>query len=572
MSRLFFSLLSLYQFIPLLTMVVFAGGPDQAGYRFIDSDTISGPVFNWVDITGSGTQLHLGDDDNQGPFWLGWTFPFYAENRESVYVCSNGWLSFTSNSHQFHHYPIPNPRDPNSLIGPLWLDLDPSQGGEVYYLTDIPNGRFVLSWVGVPLHNTSDSCTFQVIIENSGNILFQYLKVPPGLDSCTVGIENDSGTVGLEYFFDGAPLENRLHDSLAIKFYQLEHDVCPVAILRPTTFSFVGDSIKPLVMLWNPGTKPAEFPVTLRINPGYEEQITKVELRPFADTIVQFPVWVPDEDSYSLQVFTTLTGDEFRANDTIFGWSIGSYQSELGYDDGKADTWFIKVGAPTYDWGVGVRFSVPYEQFRLLGTLVFLNDTLTVQRVVVCPDSGGLPQLGNPYFQVESVRVFQPETWLDLKTDTVINTQGDLWLVVFWSKRATGPKIGVDLSTPIDQRSFFGSPQVGWIPYPEGDLMLRLRINGKIGIRESPRIPPNEFKVQVHPNPCRGQLMIEANRKAKGRIRDVSGRVVRRFTIVAPNLFWAWDGRNEEGEPVSTGVYFIEFDNTGRPNKVLFIR
>lgn len=559
----------------VIALVGFAQGPDRAGYRWIDADTSGGPVFNWIDITGSGTRLQLGDDDNQGPFWLGFTFPFYTGIRESVYVCSNGWLSFTSTSHQFHHYPIPNPRDPNSLVAPLWTDLDPAQGGTVYYLADIAGGKFIVSWVGVPLHNTADSCTFQVVIDTSGDILFQYLKVPSQMDSGTVGIENDSGTIGLEYFFDGTPLENRPHDSLAIRFYRLERDVCPVTIFKPTLFSFVGDSIKPLVTLRNLGTQSATFPVTLRINPGYEEHLTVSGLKSLGDTTLQFPTWVPQEDSYSLEIFTSLTGDQFPANDTIYGWTVGSYYGELTYDDGKPDTWFLKVGSPAYDWAAAVRFSSPYAQFQLLGVLGFLKDTLFLERVVVCPDSSGFPKLGTPYFQAESVRVVQPETWLELKIDTVINVAGDLWLVAFWPKRATGPKIGEDRSPPIDQRSFFGSPQVGWVSYLDGDLMFRLRITGRIGIKETHSLVP--VVVQVQPNICRGRLVIKVYGRISGmpgKIRDVTGRVVRRFRAPASErgAWWVWNGCNEEGERAPAGVYFIEFDTNNKATKILLLR
>lgn len=556
-----------FDFFPLAG---FAQGPDQAGYRWIDSDTLGGPVFNWIDITGSGSRLQLGDDDNQGPFGLGFALPFYAGIEESVCICSNGWVSFTSKSHQFHHYSIPNGREPNSLLAPLWVDLDPSQGGGVYYLSDTANGRFIVSWVGVKIHNTPDSCTFQVIIEKDGDILFQYLKVPSGLDSCSVGIENDSGTIGLEYFFDGNPLANQPHDSLAVRFYRLEYDVCPVKIYKPGIFSFVGDSIRPLISIGNLGTQPATFPVTVEITPNYEEQITLSGLNPLQDTLLQFPTWVPQEDSYSLKIFTGLAGDQFPYNDTIYGYTIGVYEGEIGYDDGNPDTWFFKLGSPNYDWGGAVRFSIPYDQFQLLEVSIFLSDTQYLAKVCVCRDSNGLPQISNPYFQADSVRgAFA--TWRVLKTDTVISGERDLWLVAFWPRRATGPKIGEDRSLPIDQRSLFGSPQVGWVAYNDGDLMMRLRITGKIGIEETQSLTPP--RIQIQPNVCRGRLVIKifgGKSELAGKIRDVTGRVVRQFRLESTTQ-WFWDGCDDGGELVPNGAYFIELDGS-RPAKVLLIR
>jgi len=215
----------------LLAALAFGNGPDRGGYRWIDSEESGGPAFNWIDISSAGTKIDLVDDDNQGPFALGFTCDFYGQSFDSIRVCSDGWLSFTSESHQFHHDLIPDVRDPNNLLAPMWADLNPSQGGSVYYLADTANGRFVMSWVDVPFYYDTDSITFQVVVDTAGEILFQYLRIPPslrlGADSCTVGIEDDSGVIGLEYYHDGTPAENQLHDSLAVRFYRLQHDVCP---------------------------------------------------------------------------------------------------------------------------------------------------------------------------------------------------------------------------------------------------------------------------------------------------------------------------------------------------------
>ncbi|MBM3315381.1 hypothetical protein FJY71_06025, partial [candidate division WOR-3 bacterium] len=358
-----------------LTGLAAAQWPDRGGYRYLDSDTAAGPAFRWLDISGSGVRLDLSDDDNQGPFALGFRFRFYGREYDSVRVCSNGWLSFTSSSHQFHHYPIPLPDDPNALVAPLWLDLDPAQGGAVYYWVDTVQSRFVVSWENVAMHDTTDSCTFQVILDTSGTILFQYLRLPwemrVGGYPSTAGIEDDSGLVGSQYLYDGQPSGHLLHDSLAIRFFQFDHDVSAEAILRPYCPELAEDSVVPLVRVWNAGLTAESFPVTLEIGPRYRQTLSVVGLGSLLDTVLRFPVWVPAEETCRVLAWTGLAGDEFPLSDSVLGTAVGSYQGQLRFDDGHADTWFIRVGAPNADWAAAVRFRSPYPSCRLRGALAW---------------------------------------------------------------------------------------------------------------------------------------------------------------------------------------------------------
>ncbi|MBN2466364.1 hypothetical protein JXD38_12160 [candidate division WOR-3 bacterium] len=547
----------------LLPVLLLAIGPDQGGYRWVDSDESGGPAFNWIDISGSGTLITLADDDNQGPFALGLAFDFYGRQRDSVRVCSNGWVSFSSESHQFHHHPIPDARDPNSLIAALWADLDPSQGGSVYYLQDSAHERFIVSWVDVPLRGTTDSCTFQVVMDTSGDIVLQYLRLPEaawlGVDSCSVGIENDSGTVGLEYLHNGLPVENQLHDSLAIRFYRLHLDVYPSAVLRPMQQVLAEDSVVPLVVVRNTGLDTATFPTLLKIGSGYCETLAVTDMAPLSDKVLQFPAWVPAADTYALELVTALGGDEFTANDTLRTEVVSAYSGEIRYDDGDRDTWFFKNGSPTNEWAGAVKFSVPYGRFRLLGARLFVDDATPFGRVVVCPDSSGEPQWSSPYLVAESVAAGQPESWLEVPADTQVVSEEDVWLLAFWQARATGPRIGEDRSVPVDNRSYFGSPTVRWFTYTTGDVMARLVVDGRTGISE---VRPVELpRLTVSPNPfsrkavlcLKGSLPFQPSLV----VRDVTGRRVRALRLTDAGEA-VWDGRDHYGRRLPAGVYFIE--------------
>ena len=187
-----------------------SGGPDAFGYTWIDSDEAGGPVYNWVDISGSGDIVGSGDDANHGPFDLGFPFGYYGNSFTTINVCTNGWLSFTSTDTDYSNQGIPDSSEPNNLLAPFWDDLNPSDGGTIYYLSE-PN-RFIVQWQDVPHYSSGSPETFQVILNADGSIIYQYqtIQIPGG---CTVGIENDAGDDGLLVVFNGT----YLHDDLAIR-------------------------------------------------------------------------------------------------------------------------------------------------------------------------------------------------------------------------------------------------------------------------------------------------------------------------------------------------------------------
>jgi hypothetical protein len=194
--------------------VTASGGPDAFGYTWIDSDSPGGPTYEWVEISGIGTVVGGGDDSNLGPFPLGFGFPYYGQTFTSVRVCTNGWLSFTSTANTWTNQTIPNAADPNNLVAGFWDDLVPNVGGTIYYYADAVNGRFIVQWNAVPHYPSGSPETFQIILYASGAIVYQYKTVALGT-SCTVGIENATGTDGLQVLYNAA---GYLHNGLAIRF------------------------------------------------------------------------------------------------------------------------------------------------------------------------------------------------------------------------------------------------------------------------------------------------------------------------------------------------------------------
>lgn len=124
------------------------GGPDRFGYGWVDSDTPGGPVFDWVDITPVGIPVPLnGDDITAGPFPVGFSFPSYGGDFEEFYICTNGFISFTSTSRTASSRPLPNMYAPENLVAPFWEDLDFGAAQCAYMHND--GSRRIIQYEGV---------------------------------------------------------------------------------------------------------------------------------------------------------------------------------------------------------------------------------------------------------------------------------------------------------------------------------------------------------------------------------------------------------------------------------------
>ncbi len=175
---------------------------DSFGYYWLDSESPQGPDYSWIDITTSGEQIDFGshpDNDNSGKLPLGFDFTFYGVDYNSICVCTNGWASFTEDhATTYNNYPLPAALPPNALLAPYWDDLTLEDSGSVYLYTNQLDTTIV-SWVGVDNVERDGEFTFQVILVAPDTIIYQYNDMGPGgLDRCSIGMENDSGRMGLQ--------------------------------------------------------------------------------------------------------------------------------------------------------------------------------------------------------------------------------------------------------------------------------------------------------------------------------------------------------------------------------------
>lgn len=191
------------------------GGPDLGGYQWMDSDNLNGPQYQWIDISSTGTLITgLDDDVNLGSFDIGFNFPFYGSQYSTFRFCSNGWLSFNSNSTLWNNLTLPNNNAPELLVAPFWDDLDLSSGGSAYYQSD--GERLVVTWQDVPPWEDSGVYTFQAILYKSGEIVYQYKEMSGDTQSATVGIQDSTKSIGLQIAYNSDYLKN----NMAVRIWQ----------------------------------------------------------------------------------------------------------------------------------------------------------------------------------------------------------------------------------------------------------------------------------------------------------------------------------------------------------------
>ncbi|MFX1443374.1 MAG: hypothetical protein ACFFHV_08175, partial [Promethearchaeota archaeon] len=161
----------------------------------MDSDAL----FSWIEINQTGTRLNdisNGDDESEPISFSSWSFPFYEKDYSTIYVSSNGWMTFSdlSDAEKLCD-PIPSLEQQNiDCVSLLSVDLDPSLNGDVFYNFSgtIPNRYLIIEFYNVSHKNSNLVGSFEVIFYENGTIIFQYKELRY-LDNYIIGLDHGDG-------------------------------------------------------------------------------------------------------------------------------------------------------------------------------------------------------------------------------------------------------------------------------------------------------------------------------------------------------------------------------------------
>ncbi len=302
--------------------------------------------FALEDMSVGSLYLFLGDDQVSNARPLGFDFNFFGQNYSNFYVSSNGFLTFLPNQYDGCCFgkPIPSPESPNAIIAGWWRDLEAANsnlGQYIRYKTIGPAGNrsMVLEFRDVP-HFTDPSLNVTMqfkLFEANGDIELHYLRAPGDEQDHSAGIENQTGTQGLQYYFG----RKSLPENLAIRYsrassidrYQLTLDAGQeVTLLTRTPFDAVGH------------TTPSTLNPELRV------------LHPDGVTVVGSDLNSLDGKNAKLTILAPVAGVytvEIKATSGIGAYALEKYEparvADVQFGDGTAQRSRVHQIKVTFD-------------------------------------------------------------------------------------------------------------------------------------------------------------------------------------------------------------------------------
>lgn len=160
--------------------------PGGAGYQWQDSlnsslDPVPVPAYDFEDISGTGTPVLDNADDGMQFVNLPFDFIFYGETYDSFYISTNGFITFDDTGDSgccSGDIGSNDDESPNNLIALFWEDLDPGDGGTIYWESRTAPDRMIVQYDDVEPFSSDgfiQAFTGQIILYANGTIDLNYL-------------------------------------------------------------------------------------------------------------------------------------------------------------------------------------------------------------------------------------------------------------------------------------------------------------------------------------------------------------------------------------------------------------
>ncbi len=281
------------------------------------------------EFVGGGTPQNFHSDDSSLFLPLNFSFPYYGQLFSSIWVSSNGLITFS---------PPTDRQNLNSIaelgqkiaIAPLWDDLATYYiVGDDIYVTRQP-GRLVVRWQAYSF-SFGSSVNFEAILSSDGVIQFNYGY--GGRVSATVGISN-----GLDDILALDINDSNLIPSQVFRPIPLEHDL-QVSVQGPNIVQ-LGNSTAITAQVTNTGLKDeTNVLLQLTINGTVVDGVT-IPLLPANGSSVQLTFhWTPAQPAtYLITALAPPVENETRTQNNNATITVEVLDLK-GYPDPQGDTY-----------------------------------------------------------------------------------------------------------------------------------------------------------------------------------------------------------------------------------------
>ena len=557
-----------------------SGGPDAYGYNWRNNSDPNGPTYNWIDIKGRPGTVQvttLTDDNLSGAINLPVPFHYYWYDVNKMYIGSNGYISFSATTILSAGNPVLFPVIPTpggggeNYIGAFVADLICNAGqGQVYYSFSPGNDSLIVTFDSIPFwdpataNSASGANTFQVILSNvDSSITIQYKDQvgtyqggTPGSNTgeISLGIENNSGSIGLQYLYGIYPTAGS-----SVKYY---YPATTTLAISDASTSYKDNPENGGIFLSKNGG--AYFLKTQVANTGNQSLTTfnvKSEIRsatnilqvtntsatgPLAPGQTQLinqpnPFTPTTAGAFFFRTDTQLPGDATPSNNRkdveieVVDTTLASI--ELAYENATVNT-------ATYGLGGGAVYMKPPFAPYIMNTVksFLIGGTTSGGSVMVYDDNG--PN-GAPLTLLDSVYVasgsFTTTTWVSTTlTSPILKTSGGFYLL-FIPDVPANLTLGVVATAPISSRTYeviTGSSPSDFAPYRDratNELMMRAVISKVVGVKE---LNKGEFFGELYPNPStNGKIFMSYDLTSAGSIAftvnvyNTSGQLVQQKAV-----------------------------------------
>jgi len=287
-----------------------------------------GYPYSWIDASG-GTELFLGDDD-YAAIALPFAFTFYDQTFSTIYLCSNGYLSFTDTI-PFQNVNVPFPSaDPwhNYMIAPFWDDLRPAAGGGSGNIYVQSFGTYwVAEWANIWHYSSGPTVgSFEVVLKNTGEIIFNYDYISYSGGGYTCGLNLGVDT---DYYNSYQGLDDLTDDfSILFTYESFDHELS-VSLDTPVNPE-IGNSYLINATVNNYGlNEELDVDLLLYLDDVIVESTTISSLPVGASETISY-MWIPpDYGAYNFTGYAPPVTDETFAGNNFITKIIQIVDSQL---------------------------------------------------------------------------------------------------------------------------------------------------------------------------------------------------------------------------------------------------